>query len=173
MGPSSSYRVLTLNMNTQLPLFWSTLSFAQGLDSKSCAGLPELGVFQPWAIDNSLSIAIAWYLFHKLWNWKFTLLLNLLFQINLNTRQLLAQPVASFWVLISCFQYFVISSSSLRFVWQNHSRTFPVLIFKQAVQSLPIHETIPWLELISREFEMGPLSVSYTVLLTGVPVFRG
>ena len=32
-------RVLTLNMNIQLPLFWSTWSPARGPDSATCAGL--------------------------------------------------------------------------------------------------------------------------------------
>ena len=33
----AAYRVLTLNMNIWLPLFWSTWSGARGLDSATCA----------------------------------------------------------------------------------------------------------------------------------------
>ena len=36
---SSTDRILTLNMNIRLPLFWSTWSQALGLDSATCAGL--------------------------------------------------------------------------------------------------------------------------------------
>ena len=36
---SRADRVLTLNMNIQLPLFWSTWSRVRGPDSATCAGL--------------------------------------------------------------------------------------------------------------------------------------
>ena len=36
---SRTDRVLTLNMNIRLPLFWSTWSLARGPDSATCAGL--------------------------------------------------------------------------------------------------------------------------------------
>ena len=58
--------------------------------------------------------------FHKLWNWKFTLRMNLLFQIN--TRQLFC-PFGYSSVVSSTAWY------SVCFVWQNRSRTSPVPIF--------------------------------------------
>ena len=68
--------------------------------------------------------------------------------------------VLSFWVLLRGVQYFVICSSSVCFLWQNSSRTFPVL-WVYEIQTL------------SREFESGPVSLSYTVQLTGVAQTRG
>ena len=66
---SRAYRVLTLNMNIRLPLFWSTSSWTRGLESATCAGLAlgrdcstcraseqksqrSLAILFPWNVEN-------------------------------------------------------------------------------------------------------------------------
>ena len=68
---SRTDRVLTLNMNIRLPLFWSTWSPARGQDSATCAGLAHgrdysncraselklqkcLAIVFPWIVKNTV-----------------------------------------------------------------------------------------------------------------------
>ena len=66
-------------------------------------------------------LAVACYPFHKLWNWKFTPHMYLIFQNK--TRQLF-RPFGHSSVVSSTFFFGVLC-------------TFPVPIFQQAVQSTP------------------------------------
>ena len=58
---SRADRVLTLNMNIRLPLFWSTWSRARGPDSAICAGLAHgwmTAIAEPWSKSHKRCLAI-------------------------------------------------------------------------------------------------------------------
>ena len=70
-------------------------------------------------------LAIACCPFHKFWNWKLMLQMNLISTSDKSK----ADSCFVLWVLISGVHYFVTRSSSVCFVYQNPSRTFPERLY--------------------------------------------